>query len=65
MKLLNTKQITEPLFPLRPVAHMEDRSRQRFGWGYLRERHHMERPRRRWEDNIKMYPAKLGVGTLN
>ena len=26
----------------------------RFWWGNLRERDHLERPRRRWEDNIKL-----------
>jgi hypothetical protein len=31
-------------------------------WGSLRERDHLERPRRRWEDNIKMDLQEVGGG---
>ena len=36
-----------------------------FWWGNLRERDHLGRPRRRWEDNIKMDLKEVGgvVGT--
>ena len=33
-----------------------------FWWGNLRERDHLGRPRRRWEDNIKMYLKEVGGG---
>ena len=33
-----------------------------FWWGNLRERDHNGRPRRRWEDNIKMYLQEVVCG---
>jgi len=33
-----------------------------FWWGNLRERDHLGRPRRRWEDNIKMDLQEVGGG---
>ena len=34
----------------------------RFWWGNLRERDNFGRPRRRWEDNIKMDLEAVGRG---
>ena len=34
----------------------------RFLWGNLRERRPLGRPRRRWEDNIKMDLEEVGSG---
>ena len=34
----------------------------RFWWGNLRERDHLARQRRRWEDNIKMDLQEVGRG---
>ena len=34
----------------------------RFWWGNLKERDHLGRPRRRWEDNIKMALQEVGSG---
>jgi len=36
----------------------------RFRWGNLRERDHL-RPRRRWEDNIKMDLQEVGCGGMD
>ena len=33
-------------------------------WGKLRERDHLGRPRRRWEDNIKMDLQEMGCGGM-
>ena len=33
-----------------------------FWWGNLRERDQLGRPRRRWEDNIKMDLKEVGCG---
>ena len=33
-----------------------------YWWGNLRERDHLEDPRRRWKDNIKMYLQEVGGG---
>jgi hypothetical protein len=33
--------------------------------GNLRERDHFGRPRRRWEDNIKMDLQEVGCGDMN
>jgi hypothetical protein len=35
---------------------------QGFGGGNLREGGHFERPRRRWEDNIRMNLQRHGIG---
>ena len=37
----------------------------RFWWGNLREKGPLERPRRRWEDNIKMDLQEVGCGGMN
>jgi len=34
-------------------------------WGNLREKRQLERHRRRWEDNIKMDPQKVGCGGMD
>jgi len=34
-------------------------------WGNLRERHHLGRPRRRWEDNIKMDFQQVACGDMD
>ena len=36
----------------------------RFWWGNLRERELLGRPRRRWEDNIKMDLEEVGRGEM-
>ena len=36
-----------------------------FWWENPRERDHLGRPRRRWEDNIKMDLQEIGLGTWN
>ena len=35
------------------------------GWGNLRERDHLERPKRRWEDNNKINLQKVGGGVMD
>ena len=37
---------------------------QGFGWGNLMERDPLGRPRRRWEDNIKMDVQEVGCGGM-
>jgi hypothetical protein len=34
----------------------------KFWWESLKEKGHFERPRRRWEDGIKMYLREVGLG---
>ena len=34
-------------------------------WGNLKEKRQLGRPRRRWEDNIKMDPQKVGFGGMD
>ena len=36
-----------------------------WGGGDLKERDHLERPRRRWEDNIKMELQEVGCGGMD
>ena len=36
-----------------------------FWWGNLRERDHLGRPRRRWEDNIKIGLQEVGCGGMD
>jgi hypothetical protein len=36
-----------------------------FWWGDLREGYHLGRPRRRWEDNIKMDLQEVGWGGMD
>ena len=36
-----------------------------FWWGNLRERDHMGRPERRWEDNIKMDLQEVECGGMD
>jgi hypothetical protein len=36
-----------------------------FWWENLRERDHWERPRRRWEDNIKPDLQEVGCGGMD
>jgi hypothetical protein len=38
----------------------EERYRQGFGWGNLSEKRQLERPRRKWVDNIKMGLQEVG-----
>jgi len=35
-----------------------------FWWGNLREKRPLRRPRRRWEDNIKMDLQEVGCGGM-
>jgi len=44
---------------------MEQRSRQRFGWGYLRERHHLKDPGVDGMTILKCILQNWGAGTLN
>ena len=44
------------------MAHMEGEVCTRFWWGNLREKRPLRRPRRRWEDNIKMDLVEVGRG---
>jgi hypothetical protein len=37
----------------------------RFWWGNLREKGPLERPRRRWEDNIKMDLQEVGCSGMD
>ena len=37
----------------------------RFWWGNLKEKRPLGRPRRRWEDNIKMELEKVGSGFVD
>jgi hypothetical protein len=36
-----------------------------FWWGNLRGKGHWGDPRRRWEDNIKMYLQEVGCGGMD
>jgi len=36
-----------------------------FGWGNLRGKRPLGRPRRRWEDNIKMDLQEVGCGVMD
>jgi len=36
-----------------------------FWWGNLRKKRPLERPRRRWEDNIKMDLHEVGYGDID
>jgi len=36
-----------------------------FWWRNLRERDHLGRPRRRWEDNIKMHLQEVEFGDMD
>jgi hypothetical protein len=36
-----------------------------FWWGVLRERDHLEQPRRRWEDIINMDLQEVGWGCMD
>jgi hypothetical protein len=42
-----------------------ERCLQGFGWEARRERRPLGRPRRRWEDNIKMYLREIGIDGAN
>ena len=48
----------------RDVWHLWEIGKVRTGfwWGNIRERRPLERPRRKWEDNIKMDLQKVGWG---
>jgi hypothetical protein len=37
----------------------------RFWWGNLRERDHLEDPRHRWVDNIRMDLQEVGCGYMD
>ena len=48
------------------VAGMgERRDAYRFRWGKPEGKRLLGRPRRRWEDNIKMYLQEVGCGSMN